>query len=81
MLFLPITLTVRQSNHFTTALGTSEFTQVSLFVSTVTKGHFSCDAFLNVWKHLFTEDGFAGAQSIDSALLSLKHETSLQMVS
>ena len=71
---------VRQSNHFTTVLRTSEFTQVSPFPSTVAKDHFSWCTFLNVWKRLlFAGDGFAGAQSIDSAMLSLKHETSLQM--
>ena len=80
MLFLLIMLTVCQPNHFITALGTSEFMQVSPFSSTVTKGHFSWDPFLNVWKHLlFTGDGFAGARSIDSAMLSLKHKMLLQM--
>ena len=63
-----------------TALGTSEFTQVPSFSSTVMKGHFSWDAFLNIWKHLlFAGDGFAGARSIDSAMLSLKHETFQQI--
>ena len=72
--------TVRQSNHFTTVLRTSEFTQVSLSSSTVTKGHFSWYSFLSVWKHLlFAGDGFAGAWSIGSAMLSLEHETFLQM--
>ena len=71
---------VRQSNHFTTALGTLEVMQVSPFLSMVTEGHFSWDAFLNVWKHLlFTGDGFAGARSVDLAMLSLAHETFLQM--
>ena len=78
MLFLPITL---DSNHLTTVLQTSEFTQVSPFLSTVMKGHFSRDAFLNVWKCLlFTGDGFAGVRSIDLAMLSLEHKTFLQMV-
>ena len=46
----------------------------------VTKGHFSWIAFLNVWKRLlFAGDGFAGAQSIDLAMLSLNHKTFLQM--
>ena len=72
--------TVRQSNHITTVLWTSEFTQVTPFSSMVRKGHFSWYAFLNVWKRLlFAGDGFAGAQSIDSAMLSLEHETFLQM--
>ena len=44
------------------------------------KDHFSWYAFLNVRKHLlFDGDGFAGARSIDSAMLSLERETSLQM--
>ena len=50
--------------------------------STVTKGHFSWHAFLNVWnwkRLLFTGDGFAGARSMDLAMLSLEHETFLQM--
>ena len=69
-------LTVHQSNHFTTILRTSDFTQVSLFLSMVTKGHFSWYAFLNLWKCLlFTGDGFAGALSIDSAMFSLVYET------
>ena len=73
--------TVRQFNHFTTVLRTSEFTQVSRSSSTVTKGHFLWYAFLNVWKRLlFAGDGFAGAQSTDSAMLSLEHETFLQKV-
>ena len=64
-------LAVRQSNHFTTALETSEFMQVSPFSSKVMKGHFSWEAFLNIWKRLvFAEDGFAGAWSKDSAMLS-----------
>ena len=47
----------------------------------VTKGHFSWDAFLNVWKHLlFAGDGSVGARSIDTAIRSLKHETFSQMV-
>ena len=80
-LFWPIMHAVRQSNHFTTALGTLEVMQVSPFLSMVTEGHFSWDAFLNVWKHLlFTGDGFAGARSIDLAMLSLEHGTFLQMV-
>ena len=46
----------------------------------VTKGHFSWDAILNVWTRLlFRGDGFANAQSIDSAMLSLENETFLQM--
>ena len=54
--------TVRQSNHFTKLLRTSESTQASPSSSTVTKGHFSWYAFLNVWKRLlFAGDGFAGA--------------------
>ena len=65
---------VRRFNHFTTALRTSEFTQVSPSSSTVTKGHFSCYAFLNIWKRLlFTGDGFAGVQSTDSAMLSIRN--------
>ena len=44
------------------------------------KGHFSWYAFLNVWKCLlFARDGFVGAQSIESAVLSLEHETFSQM--
>ena len=62
-------LTVHQSNHFTT-LRTSEFTQVSPFLSMVTKGHFMWYAFLNVWKHLLLAgDGFADVRSIDSYAL------------
>ena len=54
--------------------------QVSPSLSMVTKGHFSWYAFLNVWKHLlFAGDGFAGARSTDSAMLSLEQETFLQM--
>ena len=57
-----------------------EFTQVSPFLSMVTKGYFSWHAFSNIWKHLlFTGDGFAGAQSIDSVMLSFIHETFLEM--
>ena len=64
--------TVRQFNHFTTVLWTSQFTQVSTSSSMVIKGHFSWYVFLNVWKHLlFAGDGFAGARSIDSAMLSI----------
>ena len=73
-------LTVCQFNHFTTLLRTSEFTQVSAFSSTVAKDHFSWCTFLNVWKHLFAGDGFAGARSKDSAILSIVHETFSQMV-
>ena len=73
-------LTVCQFNHFTTLLRTSEFTQVSAFSSTVAKDHFSWCTFLNVWKHLFAGDGFAGAWSKDSAILSIVHETFSQMV-
>ena len=76
-LVLQITLTVHQSNQCTTALVTSEFMQVSPFSSTVTKGHFLWDAFLNVWKCLlFAGGSFAGAWSIDS---TPKHKTFLQM--
>ena len=72
--------TVRQFNHFTTVLQTQEFTQVSPSSSTMTKGHFSWYSFLSVWKRLlFAGDGFAGAWSIGSAMLSLEHETFLQM--
>ena len=54
--------------------------QVSTSLSTVTKGHFSWYAFLNVWKCLlFAGEGFAGAQSTDLAMLSLEHETFLQI--
>ena len=46
----------------------------------VTKGHFSWYTFLNIWKCLlFAGDGFEGARSIDSAVLSLEHKTFLQM--
>ena len=49
---------------------------MSPFLSMVMKSNFSWDAFLNVWKRLlFTGDGFAGVQSIDSGMLSLKRET------
>ena len=45
------------------------------FLSTVTKGHFSWYAFLNVWKRLrFTGEGSAGVRSVDSALLCFIHE-------
>ena len=58
----------------------SEFTKVSPYSSMVTKGHFSWYAFLNIWKCLlFAGDGFAGAWSIDSAMLSLIHKTFLLM--
>ena len=40
---------VRQSNHFTTVLPTSEFTQESSFLSTVTKCHSSWYSFLITW--------------------------------
>ena len=40
------------------------------------KGHFSWDAFLNVWKRLLLVGvRFAGARAIDLAMLSLEHET------
>ena len=53
---------------------------MSLFSSTVTKGHFSWDAFLNVWKRLlFAGDGFAGVRSIDLAMLSLEHKMFLHI--
>ena len=45
------------------------------------RGHISWDVSLNVWKRLlFTGDAFAGAWSIDTAILSLEHEILLQMV-
>ena len=73
-------LTVRQFNHFTTLLRTSEFMQVSPFLSTVAIDHFSRCTFLNIWKCLlFTGDGFAGARSIDLTTLSNVHETFSQM--
>ena len=73
--------TVRQFNHITTILQTSEFEQVSPSLSMVTKGHFSWYVFLNVWKRLLLAgDAFAGARSIDLAMLSLKHKTFLEMV-
>ena len=54
--------------------------RVSPFSSMVKKGHFSWDAFFNIWKCLlFAGDGYAGKQSIDLAMISLKHETFLQM--
>ena len=69
-------LTVRQSNHFTTVLRTSESMQVLSFSSVVIKGHFSWCAFFNIWKRLlFVGDGSASVWSIDSAMLSLIHET------
>ena len=72
--------TVHQSNHFPTVLWASDFTEVPPFSSMVAKGHFSWYAFLNMWKHLlFAGDGFAGAQSIDSTMFSLVHETFWQM--
>ena len=71
--------TVCQFNHFTTVLQTSEFMQVSPSSSMVIKGHFSWYAFLNVWKRLLFAGGFAGAWSIDLAILSLELETFLQM--
>ena len=41
----------------------------------MTKGLFSWYAFLTIWKRLlFAGDGFAGAQSIDSAMLSVVHQ-------
>ena len=46
--------TVHQFNHFTTTLQTSEFMQVSPSSSMVMKCHFSWNAFLNVWKCLFS---------------------------
>ena len=74
-------LIVHQPNHFATVLRTSEFTQVSPISSMVTKGHFSWDAFLNVWKYLLLAgDDFAGVRSIHSARLSFEHETFLQMM-
>ena len=73
--------TVHQSNRFTTVLWISEFKQMSPFSSMVMKGHFSCYAFLNIWKRLlFTGDIFAGVRSVDLAMLSFAHETFLQMV-
>ena len=55
---------------------------VTFLVTTVTEGHSSWYAFLNVWKHLlFAGDGFAGARSIDSAMLSLTHKMFSQMAS
>ena len=73
--------TVRQFNHFTTVLQTSGFMQASPSLLTVMKGHFLWYAFLNIWKRLlFAGDSFAGVRSIDSAMLSLEHETFLQMV-
>ena len=73
--------TVHQSNHITTVQRTSEFTQVSPFPSMVMKGHFSWNAFLNIWKHLlFAGDGFEGARSIDLAMLSIVHQTFSQML-
>ena len=72
--------TVCLFNHFTTVLRTSEFAQVSPSLSTMTKGNFLWYAFLNVQKRLLSAgDGFAGAWSIDLAMLSLEHETFLQM--
>ena len=74
--------TVHQSSHITTVLWTSKFTRVSSFLPMVTKGHFSWYAFffLHLWKHLlFAGDGFVGAQSIKSAMLSLEHEAFSQM--
>ena len=74
-------LTVRKTSNFTTILRASELTQVSSFWLLVTEGHFSWYAFLNVWKQfLFAGDGFAGARSIDSAMLSVINKTFLQMV-
>ena len=50
------------------------------FSSMVMKSHFSWYAFLNVWKCLlFTADGFADAQLIDSTMLSLVNEQFLRM--
>ena len=73
-------IAVCQCNHFTTGLQTSEFTQVSPFSSVVMIGHFSWYCFLKIWKSLFfTENGLAGAQSVDLAMLSLSHETFLQI--
>ena len=70
----------RQFIHITTVLRTSKFTHVSPSSSMATKGHFSWYTFLNVWKHLLFAGGrFAGAQSIDPAMLSLEHKTFLQM--
>ena len=41
-----------------------------------TKGYFSQYVFLHICKHLLSAgDSFAGAQSTDSAMLSLRHET------
>ena len=72
---------VHQSNHFTTVLQPSEFTQVSPFLCTVMKGHFSGYPLMNLWKCLFfSEDDLPGVQLADSAMLSLSHETFLQMV-
>ena len=73
-------VTVHQFNHFTTLPRTSEFMQVSPFSSLVGKDHFSWCTFLNVWKRLlFAGDGFAGARSINSAMLSVVHKTFSQM--
>ena len=70
--FLPV-----QSFH--NSSGNFKF-QASLFSSTVMKSHFSWRAIFDVWKHLlFTRDGFAGMRSIDSAMLSLAHETFIHM--
>ena len=74
-------IAVCQCNHFTTGLQTSEFTQVSPFSSVVMIGHFSWYCFFNIWKSLFfTENGLAGAQSVDLDIPFLLQETFLHMV-
>ena len=79
MLFLLIRLDCPSVQSFHNSSGNFKF-QASLFSSTVMKSHFSWRAIFDVWKHLlFTRDGFAGMRSIDSAMLSLAHETFIHM--
>ena len=83
MLFLPITLNSPPVQSFRNSIAHFRVhASVTFLVNgdERVKDQFSWDAFLNVWKWLlFTGDGFAGARSVDLAMLSLAHETFLQM--
>ena len=68
-------LTVHQSNHFTTILQTSDFTQMSPFLSSVMNGHFSWYSFLNVQKCLF----FTG-NTLADAISRLSHAFPLTQI-
>ena len=81
MLLLPTMLDCPPVQSFHNSTVNFRVHAVSPFSSTVTKGHFSRNAFLNIWKRLlFTGESFAGVWSIDSAMPSFEHETFLQMV-